>query len=406
MKLCSGSQQIEWLTVDFIDELHTERRNFTLAYKHAYVTCLTQAQGSVNAPIVCGRVAALLSRLTQALFSDRTLRLQLPRRPHHLRAGQQRFEAMAIILFWFPLGVRLAYKKASGGSEIQWIGAKHTALAQNQGQTRIEVRAKAGSIQEVKEMTWQHEFQNVCPRKGLQTYVGKLNRMAGIVEVNKMRITYKSAGLTLIAREMALRFRSCCYKPRALEHIPGVSIEWADILSWFCSFWGRANGRLERRKKRWLWPKGLVEARQATGVNALGTEGCAWLKLPRRFYKVSGRANGRLERRKKRGPWPKGLVEARQAAGVNGLGTEGCAWLKLSRRFYRVSGLANGRLERRKKRGPWPKGLVEAERPRDRGLCLGEAAAKVLQHRGLCLAEAAAEDGMPWQRLQSGDISW
>ena len=36
----------------------------------------TQAQGSKNAPLVCGRVAALISRMTQATFGDQVYSLQ------------------------------------------------------------------------------------------------------------------------------------------------------------------------------------------------------------------------------------------------------------------------------------------------------------------------------------------
>ena len=73
MKLARNGQTIEWLVLDFTDwffniPLHpNERKHFATKYKDQYIGYLTQAQGSVNAPIVCGRVAALVARLTQGM---------------------------------------------------------------------------------------------------------------------------------------------------------------------------------------------------------------------------------------------------------------------------------------------------------------------------------------------------
>ena len=391
MKNCGEDQSIEWLILDFTDwffniPLHpSERRNFAMSYKGTFIAYLTQAQGSVNAPLICGRVAALLSRMTQALFNDGRLRLQLyVDDPIICCRGndQERSRAMAlIILFWATLGVRLAYKKASRGTQVTWIGAQLTALEQSTPRSRIEVRAKEEIIKDLSEMTRSHLQENLCSIKNYQTYVGKLNHVAGIVEVlrpfmadlygvlynkgntkapkncvwtkqwrhitlwiqaffnneskdlyreyrlwtyfgkginvevvtdaspwglggyiviggkimayytspitsddekllniqigeasaqqvaealailvalklwhkvwrkhmirlcmksdsisaltliSKLRVKYQSVGLTLIGRELALLFGSCCYKPQSLQHIPGLSNDYADALS-------------------------------------------------------------------------------------------------------------------------------------------------------------------------------
>ena len=391
MRQCTAGQQVEWLILDFTDwffnvPLHPdERKNFTLAYKQKYVAYLTQAQGSVNAPLICGRVAALIARLTQALHSDQHLRLQLYVDDPILGirgTEDERNRRMAMtILFWEVVGVRLAYKKASRGTEVVWIGAKLSIHDQANKEARVEIRAKEEIVQEVRDMTNKHQQTNVVPKKELQVYVGKLNHMAGIIDIlrpfladlygvihdsgvsmaprncvwtkqwkhvatwmqafldgeanslyreyrvtsyfgtgmsmeivtdaspwglggylvvagnlltyftsplteddaemlaitlgessaqqvaealavlvalkiwapiwkrqltqlrmksdsistlsllRKMRVGHRSIGLNLIARELALLFGSCCYKPRWLEHIPGVSNIYADILS-------------------------------------------------------------------------------------------------------------------------------------------------------------------------------
>ena len=193
MNKTEKNQQAEWLILDFSDwffniPLHpAERKHFTLSYKGTYVGYLVQAQGSVNAPVVCGRVAALLARMTQAMLSPSWMRLQLYVDDPILcmRGGKPDRDRMmaAVILLWATLGVRLAYKKASRGSSVQWIGATMTMHDQASEKARLVVRAKPEIVQEVKVMTHEHDVQNVCSKKSLQTYVGKLNHIAGIVPV-------------------------------------------------------------------------------------------------------------------------------------------------------------------------------------------------------------------------------
>ena len=167
MHCTTEGQQAEWLILDFSDwffniPLHpSERKHFTLAYKGTYVGYLVQAQGSVNAPVVCGRVAALLARLSQALISPNWMRLQLYVDDPIMcvrgcSADRNRMMA-AVILFWSTLGVRLAYKKASRGTQVQWIGATMTMHDQGTTAARLEVRAKSEIIQEIKEMTMEHQ---------------------------------------------------------------------------------------------------------------------------------------------------------------------------------------------------------------------------------------------------------
>eukprot|EP00959_Pyramimonas_sp_CCMP1952_P363328 7608249-Pyramimonas_sp.AAC.1 len=47
----------------------------------------------------------------------------------------------------------------------------------------------------------------------------------------KLRSRAGAAGLGQIARELALDFGDCAYKPRVLEHLPGIANDTADELS-------------------------------------------------------------------------------------------------------------------------------------------------------------------------------
>ena len=186
------NETTEWFILDFTDwffnvPLHpNERKHFTLSFQGTYVAYLTQAQGSVNAPLICGRVAALVARLTQGVFGDQVYRLQLyVDDPCIAVAGSkaQRDKLIAAtILLWTTLGIRLAFKKAARGTEVTWIGGTLTMQRQGNKEARLIVRAKQEIVEEVKNKTQEHFQTNVVPKKELLSYVGKLNHIAGIVE--------------------------------------------------------------------------------------------------------------------------------------------------------------------------------------------------------------------------------
>ena len=226
MNLCKGHETAEWLIMDFTDWFFNiplrpaERKHFTLAYKHNYVAYLTQAQGSVNAPLICGRVAAQLARLTQALFGEQTMRMELyVDDPILCVRGDQNGRDLIMattILFWATLGVRLAYKKASRGASIQWIGATLTMLNQGEQTSRLEVRAKPEIVEEVRKMTDERMRSNVVPKKSLQTYVGKLNHIAGIVEVLRPFLTDLYGVLHATSNSMA---PTNCFWSKQWRHV-------------------------------------------------------------------------------------------------------------------------------------------------------------------------------------------
>ena len=152
----SKGETAEWFILDLTDwffnvPLHPkEHKHFTLAFQgiYVYVAHLTQAQGSANAPFVCGRVAALIACLMQGVFGDGFYRLQLyVDDPCICIAGdeKQRSHIAATILLWATLGIRLAYRKASSGTDVTWIGCTlpmHKQNTLNTPNAQVIVRAK------------------------------------------------------------------------------------------------------------------------------------------------------------------------------------------------------------------------------------------------------------------------
>ena len=185
-------EDVEWLILDFTDwffniPLHPqERKHFTMSYKGTFIAYKTQAQGSMNAPLVCGRVAALIARLTQAIFGLDQYRLQIYVDDPCIcvcgnAAHRDRLLAATVAL-WNAMGIRLAYKKAQRGKAIVWIGASLEMFGLGTKEARVRATAKQEIVDEIRAATLQHLRDNVTSRKTLMTYIGKLNHLAGIVE--------------------------------------------------------------------------------------------------------------------------------------------------------------------------------------------------------------------------------
>lgn len=59
----------------------------------------------------------------------------------------------------------------------------------------------------------------------------KSDSVSALILLAKLKVKAKSFGLGVVARELALEFGTCSYRPRFLQHIPGIANDWADILS-------------------------------------------------------------------------------------------------------------------------------------------------------------------------------
>eukprot|EP00435_Cladocopium_sp_Y103_P030056 s3225_g7.t1 len=236
-------ERVEWLILDSSDwfynvPLHpSERRHFAWAYQSTWVAFKTQAQGSKNAPLVCGRVAALISRMTQATFGDQVYRLQLyVDDPCICMLGNDKSRnrmMAATILFWACCGIRLAYKKASRGFHVTWIGAEMQLHHQGLTNAQITVRAKPEIVEEVKKVTQTHVASNLATRKSLLSYIGKLNHIAGIVEVIR---PFMSDLYGVIHCTTGSRAPANCYWTK----------QWNHVTQWLLAFFAEEPGSVCR----------------------------------------------------------------------------------------------------------------------------------------------------------------
>ena len=88
---------------------------------------MTTAQGSINAPLTWGRLAAFIGRLTQSVFlqRDAAIRIFVDDPTIVLRGTpteRGRFVAM-VILLWSALCLPLSIHKATRGKNVDLIGA-------------------------------------------------------------------------------------------------------------------------------------------------------------------------------------------------------------------------------------------------------------------------------------------
>ncbi|CAK0806401.1 unnamed protein product [Prorocentrum cordatum] len=181
---------VEWLVLDFTDWFyniplkHVQRRHFVAYYGGEFIIFLTMAQGSVNAPLVRGRVAALVARLTQSMFRPTVLR-------HHTYVGgpiisvrgnlaQRDIYFAIIILARRTLGLKFAFRTAERGQEVDWIGARLSCKVLPE--PVIEVTAAQDIVDDARQMIATMRGSNVAPVKDMQSLVGKANHLAGMIE--------------------------------------------------------------------------------------------------------------------------------------------------------------------------------------------------------------------------------
>ena len=102
-------------------------KRYYVAYYDGFFYCWDRiAQGSLNGPTAFGRLSALTSRMTQALYPDGELQLQVYTDDPcaAIRGTPRRVKLIATVLalFWRALGWQLSYHKGQLGKTVDWIG--------------------------------------------------------------------------------------------------------------------------------------------------------------------------------------------------------------------------------------------------------------------------------------------
>ena len=128
-----GPEEVELFILDFADAFWLlplaaeERRWFTSKLRGKYFAFLRNAQGSRNAPLCWGRLAAMIGRMTQSIYrKDEALAEIYTDDPCICLRGEKTHRdnlvAMTVLL-WLCLGFPLSWAKGSRGQRADWIGA-------------------------------------------------------------------------------------------------------------------------------------------------------------------------------------------------------------------------------------------------------------------------------------------
>eukprot|EP00439_Symbiodinium_sp_Y106_P062067 s1806_g9.t1 len=194
-----GNPELEMMVLDFTDWFyqvplaHAERKYFAFKFGNKYAVYLTQPQGSRNAPVVCGRVAAYIGRLTQGVIHACNMRLQIYVDDPIISAigtrEERRLHFALLILLWEAMGIGLAYKKGAIGREVSWIGATFRVKDIGTSRAAVLVTAKQDMVDEVRAATSRHGDTNFVTKKELASYTGKLNHIAGMIEMLRPFLT-------------------------------------------------------------------------------------------------------------------------------------------------------------------------------------------------------------------------
>ena len=153
--------------------------------------------GVKTGPLVWGRMAALLSRSTQALFSDRCYRLQtfVDDPIIVVKGTEEEIHNMinTTLAWWSVVGLRIAWSKGGIGHSAEWIGANITI--NNEGD-KVVVQVPADKINDWKVLVDSLFTKPLVSRKKLQQLAGKLNWAAGFVLQLKPFVRMLHAALT------------------------------------------------------------------------------------------------------------------------------------------------------------------------------------------------------------------
>lgn len=187
-----GPEDVELFILDFSDAFWLlplppeERKWFTSSLRGKYFAFLRNAQGSRNAPLGWGRLAALLGRLTQSTFSQHEALTEIYTDDPCIclrgdKPQRDKVIAMTCIL-WLSLGFPLAWAKGCRGPKADWIGATFAVANHTKYADRgVTVKIKDDLFAAAQELLAEVLQTNVVAKKRLRQLIGKLSNIANLL---------------------------------------------------------------------------------------------------------------------------------------------------------------------------------------------------------------------------------
>jgi len=180
----------EFFIADFKDAffhipLHRrEQQFFTFSFRGKVYVLLRTAQGSRGAPLTWARTAALLARLTQAMFPADIVRTNVyvddPLMAIRGNAQRRNLVVATILLVWSALGFSLSLRKARRAPAITWTSA-HFNVYEAAGERYVSAQTKQELVEDARALTLELMGANVVPKKKLRKLAGKASHIASLI---------------------------------------------------------------------------------------------------------------------------------------------------------------------------------------------------------------------------------
>lgn len=204
MESASPEEQILLMSADFADAfkqlpaMHREKRYLSGKALGGFFVYHKILFGVRTGPLVWGRVAALISRCTQALFEDQRCRLQTYV-DDPLLACRGKLDTLVdiqnkVLLLWSVLGLKIAWPKGSTGTSVEWIGAK---LEVNNDNKSLQISVTPEKVDEWKLLVAQLSKKPLVSRKVLMRFTGKMSWAAGFIPQLKPFVRMLYAALSV-----------------------------------------------------------------------------------------------------------------------------------------------------------------------------------------------------------------
>eukprot|EP00438_Fugacium_kawagutii_P014285 Skav215770 [mRNA] locus=scaffold106:569116:574315:+ [translate_table: standard] len=204
MEAQTPGDEIEFMSLDFADAfkqlpvLHSEKKYLSGQAAGGHVVYHRVLFGIKTGPLVWGRIAALVARSTQSLFSPDRARLQVfvddPLVTLRGSESQRTDIKNKILMWWLAMGLQVSWNKGATGTHAEWIGASLTI--HNEANTLI-IRVTADKIREWSEIAEELDNKPILPRKLLQRFTGKMSWAAGFVPQLKPFVRMLYAALSV-----------------------------------------------------------------------------------------------------------------------------------------------------------------------------------------------------------------
>ena len=177
-----GGEAWDMMGLDFSDafkhiKVHKkEQKYLTGKAMNAYFKYRTIMFGVKSGPLVWGRNASLLMRLSAAMMADKPVRIQcFVDDPLTSVAGPLRMRRrylLLLIVFWVALGYKINWRKGVLGRKATWIGATIAAWQSESGVHGVTFTIGLDRINKLAEMCRQIVSAETTPREDIRRLAG------------------------------------------------------------------------------------------------------------------------------------------------------------------------------------------------------------------------------------------